>query len=268
LSKTKGNTVLYLGKEVPFSMVSNHIAYNERVSYKAKGLYLVMVSKATLAGWRFNKMFLVSQSTDGLRALESGLKELKDAGYLEIKPVKENNRFSGWEWIIYPTPCNTKLHGVTQVPEIHVLGITQNKHLKRSNIDSNNTNTKNIVGKYPYKVIIEDLNKQAKTKYRNTSGATQELIKARINEGYTVEDFKKVHSNKCAGWLDSEMAKFLRPSTLYMRKHFDEYLNEVVSKKDLPAPKCIDCDSILTYRNYKGRVYCRDCYPYEKAEQI
>ena len=72
--------------------------------------------------------------------------------------------------------------------------------------------------------IIAFLNEKAHTAYRSTTRKTQTLIEARLKEGFTVEDFKKVISNKCTEWMGTEWEKFLRPETLFGTK-FENYLN-------------------------------------------
>lgn len=78
----------------------------------------------------------------------------------------------------------------------------------------------------PYiKDILSFLNEKTGRHFKE-SKETERLINGRINEGYTVEDFKKVIEKKCKEWKDdSKMASFLRPSTLFAPSHFDEYLN-------------------------------------------
>jgi len=83
--------------------------------------------------------------------------------------------------------------------------------------------------------IHEDLNKRTKSKkgFSPLAQSNQNLIKARMSEGFTVENFITVNEKKVKQWLhDPEMSKYLRPATLYGNK-FDGYLNEVVC--DLPA---------------------------------
>lgn len=80
----------------------------------------------------------------------------------------------------------------------------------------------------PYQEIIEYLNNAAGTKYKHSTKKTQSLIKARFNEGFTLDDFKRVIDNKIATWLkDPNMVKYLRPETLFGTK-FEGYLNEKV----------------------------------------
>lgn len=76
-----------------------------------------------------------------------------------------------------------------------------------------------------YSSIISYLNEKAHTKYRHSSSKTKTLIKARLNEGFTEDDFKKVIDNKTEEWLNSDMEKYLRPETLFGTK-FESYLNQ------------------------------------------
>ncbi|WP_041762684.1 conserved phage C-terminal domain-containing protein [Leuconostoc sp. C2] len=79
----------------------------------------------------------------------------------------------------------------------------------------------------PYKEIIDYLNEKANTKYRSSGSKTKTLIKVRVNDGFDLDDFKKVIDTKASQWLnDPKMKKFLRPETLFGTK-FEGYLNEV-----------------------------------------
>ena len=82
--------------------------------------------------------------------------------------------------------------------------------------------------------VVAYLNEKAGTKYRASSEKTKEKIRARVAEGYTLEDFKTVIDNKCADWLNTDYAKFLRPETLFGTK-FEGYLNEKSGKKQSPV---------------------------------
>src|SRR5690625_3180080 len=76
--------------------------------------------------------------------------------------------------------------------------------------------------------IVSYLNDVADKNYRHTTRKTQQLIKARMNEGFTVDDFKKVIDKKSRDWKhDKKMNRYLRPETLFGTK-FEGYLNENV----------------------------------------
>lgn len=76
------------------------------------------------------------------------------------------------------------------------------------------------------KVIVEYLNNKIGAHYKPNGKKMKELIKARMNEGYMVEDFKTVIDKKFKSWgNDPKMSLYLRPSTLFGTR-FGEYLNE------------------------------------------
>ena len=77
----------------------------------------------------------------------------------------------------------------------------------------------------PYKEIVDYLNQKANTKYRSSGSKTKSLIKARINEGFSLDDFKTVIEKKAKEWSGTTMEKYLRPETLFGTK-FEGYLNE------------------------------------------
>jgi uncharacterized phage protein (TIGR02220 family) len=78
----------------------------------------------------------------------------------------------------------------------------------------------------PFVDIIDYLNSKANTNYRHTSKKTQQLIRARWNEGFRLDDFKTVIDKKVSEWLnDPKMNKYLRPETLFGTK-FESYLNQ------------------------------------------
>lgn len=83
-----------------------------------------------------------------------------------------------------------------------------------------------------YKNIIDYLNLRLGTNYKSSSAKTRSLIDARLNEGFTEEDFKIVIDKKYDAWHDDEdMAQYLRPETLFSNK-FESYLNQPIITKE------------------------------------
>lgn len=77
----------------------------------------------------------------------------------------------------------------------------------------------------PTEEVVNHLNHRLGAKYKPTTQATRKLIKARIKEGFTVEDMKLVIDKKAAEWVGNpKMAQFLRPDILFGNK-FEGYLN-------------------------------------------
>lgn len=148
------------------------------------------------------------------------LKSLVDKGLI----AKNDTFFNGVKFCEYYATNVTDVLNKVEYPIKQSLpdGIKQSLP---NNISSNNLlNTKDT------KYIVAYLNEKAGTAYRTNGAATNRLINARLSEGYTLDDFKTVIDNKCAEWLGSDMAKYLRPETLFGSK-FESYLNAPVVKR-------------------------------------
>ena len=79
--------------------------------------------------------------------------------------------------------------------------------------------------------VIDYLNAKTGSAYKASSKANISVIRARLNDGYTVEDCKKVIDTKAGQWLTNpDMVKYLRPETLFRPSKFEGYLNECRGK--------------------------------------
>lgn len=88
--------------------------------------------------------------------------------------------------------------------------------------------------------VISYLNDKAGTSYRPSSKQTQTLIRARIKEGFTLNDFKAVIDGRVSAWgKDPKMVDYLRPQTLFGTK-FESYLNA-------PTVKVVSADDYSEY---------------------
>ena len=79
--------------------------------------------------------------------------------------------------------------------------------------------------------VVNYLNLKTKANFRSTSDKTKALIKARVNDGFSLDDFKKVIDNKTSEWSNTDFEKFLRPETLFSNK-FEGYLNQKKGNKN------------------------------------
>lgn len=91
----------------------------------------------------------------------------------------------------------------------------------------------------PYSEIISYLNEKTGRSFRTTE-AHKRFIKARWNEDYKLDDFKRVVDNKVADWTGKTIngqpaEKYLQPSTLFGTK-FDNYLNQTPMRQEQAQP--------------------------------
>lgn len=103
-----------------------------------------------------------------------------------------------------------------------------------------------------YSEVVSYLNAKTGSKFSPQSKATRRLIRARLNEGFTVDDFKTVIDAKCSEWLtDERMCEYLRPITLFSTK-FESYLQAATANR--PVPRQRDAP-----REYPASVPCPRC---------
>ena len=75
-----------------------------------------------------------------------------------------------------------------------------------------------------HRAVIDYLNLKAGKNFKLVE-SNKKHINARIKEGFTLDDFKKVIDNKVTEWKnDDKMNQYLRPETLFSSK-FQSYLN-------------------------------------------
>ncbi|WP_144626621.1 phage replisome organizer N-terminal domain-containing protein [Bacillus altitudinis] len=112
---------------------------------------------------------------------------------------------------------------------------SKKEEVRKKNKDILSGNPTADESEIPFKLITDLLNQMSEKNYRHTTPKTQQLIKARWNEGFRFDDFKKVILAKCFEWRDNpDMSKFLRPETLFGTK-FEGYLNnsdEVIKRAE------------------------------------
>lgn len=171
-----------------------------------------------------------------LKLLESDEMILKitDTKKTTIKVInyKQYQRFEGHEENTKNQPTNnertTDKQRTNNGQTTSVQRANTNNNVNNANhVNNDNTvNKKQVVGSPELHQIIDYLNKALDANFRTSTKATQDVIKARLKEKYTIDDFKQVIDIKNAEWSgDSKTAVWLRPSTLFGNK-FESYLNQ------------------------------------------
>lgn len=112
-------------------------------------------------------------------------------------------------------PVNEKSGGKPKKPINH-------NHIH--NHPSNITNQNQLI-----KDIIDYLNIKTNSKFKDTTKSTRQKINARLNEGYTLDDFIDVINKKYDEWVGTDFEQYLCPETLFGTK-FEKYLNQKATK--------------------------------------
>lgn len=158
----------------------------------------------------------------------SALKTLKDAGIVDVKlaglPAKRYIRINEKQLaqILLYNACESGAASFAETAEQGAANPPTNNNKSSSNKNSNN--------KEIYIAVCDYLNAKTGQHFRSSSKVTQQHINARLSEGFTLDDFKRVIDNMCADWMNTEWEKYLRPSTLFGSK-FENYLNRKPQNK-------------------------------------
>ena len=214
-----------VNKKANFTTIHNKLISDSSISLKAKGIMLYMLSKPV--GWNYNPKDIANNSKDGLESVYSGLKELIEAKYIS----RRKNKDGTVDYFVFEDKEENNIIDYQEKPNqekpnqdfADVLIIKDSNNTEYSKKELNNKeNIKEI------EEVINHLNEKAGTKYKSNSKNTTKHIKARINDGYTLEDFKTVIDKKCSEWLNTDMEKYLCPDTLFGSK-FEKYLNQKIN---------------------------------------
>lgn len=155
------------------------------------------------------------------------LKMLSQDGMIENnKEGRKRTRLKVLRYSVYQEPKNKPETKEEQEKDKSKTTEEQVKDINNNDNNVNNENKKNI-----YVEIIDLLNQKAGTNYKHTTKKTRDYIKARLNEGFTYDDFEKVIHYCCTEWKGKTFSNgqlgdsYLQPSTLFNNK-FDERLNK------------------------------------------
>lgn len=236
-----------VSKDKNYTTINNTGLRDERLTWKAKGILAYILSLPD--DWVFYMEEVATHSKDKLDSLKSGIKELKEHGYVKRYPVKnEKGKIARWEMIIYEVPQGE--YPLVENPQMEkplvdkplvenpLLLSTKELSTNKPNTDKqintmSSSNEEDNQSPIPYEDIISYLNEQAGKSFKHKTAKTRSLIKARFKDGFTIDDFKQVIDIKTAQWLtDSNMNQYLRPETLFGTK-FEGYLNEKGANKNV-----------------------------------
>lgn len=227
-------SVFRVHKTKDFTVLSNYHLKDKGLSLQAKGLLSVMLSLPD--DWKYSISGLAAISKEGKKAIKSALDELKEHGYLVVTKhaPKAGDRYISYEYDVFERPVSTKPQVGQAYPSVGLLGeplldgtlLNTQEHMTNNKKDSMSGNSdESFEG--DLKAIVDHLNAKVGSRYTTKNKQLRGYVHARLEEGFTVDDFFTVIDTKAAKWRDDpKMRDYLRPSTLFAPSHFEEYLNE------------------------------------------
>ena len=241
--------------------------YDEKyksLSNHAKLLYMLLFGRLELSiknGWHdrdgnvfqyyTNEQLMVDLNSSE-KTIIKFKKELKDVGLL--KEVRQGNNLpnriyiSAVDGTVNSTVSELEIlqSGTVNntVSELEILqsGTVNNTVSELEILQTNKTNNNEIDNNNKLSIcseVINYLNSKAKKNFKVNTASHQKFIKARLKEGYVLEDFKKVVDVMVAKWKGTEYEQYLQPQTLFGNK-MDNYLNQPMPKRSTILTSTVD----------------------------
>lgn len=196
----------------------------EKINPNHTAIYFFAIEHCNRLGWKTNFGFPTQMACEalGIKKHQTYIKyfnDLVDWGFLKLVE-KSKNQYSS-NIISLQSAIPKKGEALDKAFMKHGAKQTESTGQSNSPINKQENNRTN---KQENKV------KEVLTYFNKTTGKNFRVakkLKARLNEGYTLDDVKKVIDIKTAEWLNTDMESYLRPDTLFSEK-FDSYLNQKV----------------------------------------
>lgn len=226
--------------------------YDEKyksLSNHAKLLYMLLFGRLELSiknGWHdrdgnvfqyyTNEQLMVDLNSSE-KTIIKFKKELKNVGLL--KEVRQGNNLPNR---IYISAVDGTVNSTVSELEILQSGTVNNTVSELEILQTNKTNNNEIDNNNKLSIcseVINYLNSKAKKNFKVNTASHQKFIKARLKEGYVLEDFKKVVDVMVAKWKGTEYEQYLQPQTLFGNK-MDNYLNQPMPKRSTILTSTVD----------------------------
>ena len=226
--------------------------YDEKykaLSNHAKLLYMLLFGRLELSiknGWHdrdgnvfqyyTNEQLMVDLNSSE-KTIIKFKKELKDVGLL--KEVRQGNNLPNR---IYISAVDGTVNSTVSELEILQSGTVKTTVSELEILQTNKTDNNKIDNNNKLSIcteVITYLNLKAKKNFKVNTTSHQKFIKARLKEGYVLEDFKKVVDIMVAKWKGTEYEQYLQPQTLFGNK-MDNYLNQPMTRKAQSFQSAVD----------------------------
>lgn len=154
----------------PYVMIDKRISEDNRLSWKAKGIMLYLLSRPN--DWAINLVDVEKQSTDGRDGVQSGVNELIALGYLERLQNRKGGKFGGVEYIVHEEPITTATGKTVNGKTVN--GKSQTTNNDYTNKDNTNTEKDNIKAEKPKTAAAAKKPKPTNAKLEKPTGVTEQ----------------------------------------------------------------------------------------------
>lgn len=260
-----------------FGLAPRKIFKDERLNGYSKLIYLCISSYTNISfenAQAFPSINRIAEECGiGKTTAIKYLKQLEEYGYITVKKtVRDDGGFSNNIYLLNAVLGSPDEQGLVREmnkglfaecttpssPDEQGLVRQVNPNNTNITIPINNTNKTNNNGQQAdrrdsskcskeVKEIIGYWNERYNKQFKTTTQSTKSKVSARLREGFTVEDFKKVIDYKNKEWQGTEYAKYLVPDTLFGTK-FEKYLTQATDNS-------ANCTGIDRYMMSRGDDY-------------
>lgn len=214
-----------------FTIIPNQLINDANLSRDSRFMFVYLCSKPD--NWKYHNSVIERELNCSKDSRIKYMKELAESGWISIEQKRgEGGSFAENNIILNPFP--KFVNGVVKKlqPEKTVAGkngsrkITTHNNTDLFNNTNNFNNTEDIIENLPKKVLDYLNEKRNSPKGFKPTSSNLTPIKARIKEGFKLEDFMNVIDASIVKWAnDEKMRTYIRPETLFGTK-FNSYLVE------------------------------------------
>lgn len=197
-----------------YTRIPNDILHHKDISLKEKGLWAYLNSKPD--GWDFSSERIALENKENKDTIKRILKRL-----IELKLITRDRKSDGrydyflWDYSEKPqfeNQSERKSHGAKINPISNTDLLNNTEFKKEEKVKKEISSEIKLLSEK----VIEHLNNKTGNKFRANGKQVLELIKARVNDKYKLDDFIRVIDIKCEEWEnDDKSFTWLRPSTLF-----------------------------------------------------
>lgn len=216
-----------------YAIIPAEVRYDHRLKANEKLLYGEVTALCSSSGecWASNKFFAELYDVH-ITNVSRWVNSLVDKGYLESQLVYKEGTKEIEKRVLRLSSVSKNV----KTPHSKNVKTSISKNAKENNTSINNTSMNNNIlsssldeTKGKAVEIIDYLNDKAGKRFSHKTKETAKHINARLKDGYTVEDFKRVIDNRVMKWSrDKKMKEYIRPDTLFTPTNFEKYLNDAL----------------------------------------